>query len=221
MHIMLVEDDAELGEAIRHALVQQSCAVTWLRNGREAMLGLDDQSADLVLLDLGLPDRDGFDVLAEARRKGIRTPILVMTARDGLEARVRGLDLGADDYLVKPFHLEELSARIRSLIRRTRGLADNIIEAGDLRMNLASGEVTFRGAAVTLTRREFALLRALMERAGRIVHRQTLENSVYGIDNPVEGNALEVQVHWLRRKLSTDTIRTVRGIGYMLPREPK
>jgi two-component system response regulator QseB len=221
MHIMLVEDDAELGEAIRHALVQQSCAVTWLRNGREAMLGLDDQSADLVLLDLGLPDRDGFDVLAEARRKGIRTPILVMTARDGLEARVRGLDLGADDYLVKPFHLEELSARIRSLIRRTRGLADNIIEAGDLQMNLASGEVTFRGDAVTLTRREFALLRALMERAGRIVHRQTLENSVYGIDNPVEGNALEVQVHWLRRKLSADTIRTVRGIGYMLPREPK
>ncbi|MBD8882235.1 MULTISPECIES: response regulator [Rhodanobacter] len=221
MHIMLVEDDAELGEAIRHALVQQSCAVTWLRNGREAMLGLDDQSADLVLLDLGLPDRDGFDVLAEARRKGIRTPILVMTARDGLEARVRGLDLGADDYLVKPFHLEELSARIRSLIRRTRGLADNIIEAGDLRMNLATGDVAFRGAAVTLTRREFALLRALMERAGRIVHRETLENSVYGIDNPVEGNALEVQVHWLRRKLSADTIRTVRGIGYMLPREPK
>ncbi|MBD8900303.1 response regulator [Rhodanobacter sp. DHG33] len=221
MHIMLVEDDAELGEAIRHVLVQQSCAVTWLRNGREAMLGLDDQSADLVLLDLGLPDRDGFDVLAEARRKGIRTPILVMTARDGLEARVRGLDLGADDYLVKPFHLEELSARIRSLIRRTRGLADNIIEAGDLQMNLASGEVTFRGAGVTLTRREFALLRALMERAGRIVHRETLENSVYGIDNPVEGNALEVQVHWLRRKLSPDTIRTVRGIGYMLPREPK
>ncbi|MBD8871614.1 response regulator [Rhodanobacter sp. DHB23] len=221
MHIMLVEDDAELGEAIRHALVQQSCAVTWLRNGREAMLGLDDRSADLVLLDLGLPDRDGFDVLAEARRKGIRTPILVMTARDGLEARVRGLDLGADDYLVKPFHLEELSARIRSLVRRTRGLADNLIEAGDLRMNLASGEVTFRGTAVTLTRREFALLRALMERAGRIVHRETLENSVYGIDNPVEGNALEVQVHWLRRKLSADTIRTVRGIGYMLPREPR
>ncbi|BFI95865.1 MAG: response regulator [Rhodanobacter sp.] len=221
MHIMLVEDDAEIGEAIRHALVQQSCAVTWLRNGREAMLGLDDQSADLVLLDLGLPDRDGFDVLAEARRKGIRTPILVMTARDGLEARVRGLDLGADDYLVKPFHLDELSARIRSLTRRVRGLADNIIEAGGLQMNLASGEVTFRGAAVVLTRREFALLRALMERAGRIVHRETLENSVYGMDNPVEGNALEVQVHWLRRKLSAETIRTVRGIGYMLPREPK
>ncbi|MEW9570693.1 response regulator [Rhodanobacter sp. Si-c] len=221
MHIMLVEDDAQLGEAIRHALVQQAYVVTWLRNGREAAQGLRDQSADLVLLDLGLPDRDGLDLLGEARRNNIKTPVLVMTARDELETRIRGLDLGADDYLIKPFHLDELSARIRSLIRRTRGLADNMIEAGDLRMNLASSEVMFRNEPVTLTRREFALLRVLMERAGRIVRRETLENSVYGIDKPVEGNALEVQVHWLRRKLGADAIRTVRGIGYMLPREPR
>lgn len=221
VHIMLVEDDAQLGEAIRHALIQQAYVVTWLRNGREAMQGLRDQSADLVLLDLGLPDRDGLDVLGEARRNNIKTPVLVMTARDELETRIRGLDLGADDYLIKPFHLDELAARIRSLIRRTRGLADNMVEAGDLRMNLTTSDVTFHGEPVVLTRREFALLRVLMERAGRIVRRETLENSVYGIDRPVEGNALEVQVHWLRRKLGADAIRTVRGVGYMLPREPR
>ncbi|WP_266158126.1 response regulator [Dyella silvatica] len=221
MHIMLVEDDAQLGEAIRHALEQQSYAVTWLRDGREAALALRDQPADLVLLDLGLPGRDGLDVLAEARRQGVKTPVLVMTARDALETRSRGLDLGADDYLVKPFHLGELAARIRSLTRRAQGLADSLVEAGGLRLNLATAEVEFRGKNIVLTRREFALLRVLMERAGRIVRRESLENSVYGLDTIVESNALEVQVHWLRRKLSADVIHTVRGVGYMIPREPK
>ena len=221
MHIVLVEDDAQLGDAIRGALEHQSYAVTWLRNGREATQALRDQSADLVLLDLGLPDTDGLDVLAEARRGGIKTPVLVMTARDALETRIRGLDLGADDYLIKPFHLEELAARIRSLTRRAQGLADSVIDVGALRMNLATTDVEFRGEPVTLTRREFALLRVLMERAGRIVRRESLENSVYGLDTNVESNALEVQVHWLRRKLSQDVIHTVRGVGYMIPREPK
>jgi two-component system, OmpR family, response regulator QseB len=144
-----------------------------------------------------------------------------MTARDALETRIRGLDLGADDYLIKPFHLEELAARIRSLTRRAQGLADSVVEAGGLRLNLATSEVDFRGERITLTRREFALLRVLMERAGRIVRRESLENSVYGLDTNVESNALEVQVHWLRRKLSPDVIHTVRGVGYMIPREPK
>ncbi|MCT7051963.1 winged helix-turn-helix domain-containing protein, partial [Salmonella enterica] len=126
-----------------------------------------------------------------------------------------------DDYLVKPFHLGELAARIRSLTRRTQGLADNLVEVGGLRLNLATAEVEFRGERVTLTRREFALLRVLMERAGRIVRRETLENSVYGLDTIVERNAIEVQVHWLRRKLSPEVIHTVRGIGYMIPREPQ
>jgi two-component system response regulator QseB len=160
-------------------------------------------------------------VLAEARRSGVKTPVLVMTARDALEMRIRGLDLGADDYLVKPFHLGELAARIRSLTRRTQGLADNMVEVGGLRLNLATAEVEFRGERVTLTRREFALLRVLMERAGRIVRREALENSVYGLDTVVERNAIEVQVHWLRRKLSPEVIHTVRGIGYMIPREPQ
>jgi two-component system response regulator QseB len=221
MHILLVEDDIELGEAIKHALEQQSYAVTWLNDGRQAMAAMGDGSIDLVLLDLGLPGKDGLDVLAEARRDGVKTPILVMTARDALETRIRGLDLGADDYLVKPFHLGELAARIRSLTRRAQGLADNLVEVGGLRLDLATMEVAFRGNSVTLTRREFAVLRILMERAGRIVRREALENSVYGFDTVVDRNAIEVQVHWLRRKLSADVIHTVRGIGYMIPRDPK
>ncbi|BDU20814.1 response regulator [Dyella sp. GSA-30] len=221
MHILLVEDDIELGEAIKHALEHQSYAVTWLKDGRQAMAAMSDGSIDLVLLDLGLPGKDGLDVLAEARRDGVKTPILVMTARDALETRIRGLDLGADDYLVKPFHLGELAARIRSLTRRAQGLADNLVEVGGLRLDLATMEVAFRGKSVTLTRREFAVLRILMERAGRIVRREALENSVYGFDTVVDRNAIEVQVHWLRRKLSADVIHTVRGIGYMIPRDPK
>ena len=221
MHILLVEDDIELGEAIKHALEHQSYAVTWLKDGRQAMAAMSDGSIDLVLLDLGLPGKDGLDVLAEARRDGIKTPILVMTARDALETRIRGLDLGADDYLVKPFHLGELAARIRSLTRRAQGLADNLVEVGGLRLDLATMEVAFRGKSITLTRREFAVLRILMERAGRIVRREALENSVYGFDTIVDRNAIEVQVHWLRRKLSADVIHTVRGIGYMIPRDPK
>lgn len=221
MHILLVEDDIELGEAIKHALEQQSYAVTWLTDGRQAMTALGDGSIDLALLDLGLPGKDGLDVLAQARRGGIKTPILVMTARDALETRIRGLDLGADDYLVKPFHLGELAARIRSLTRRAQGLADNLVEVGGLRLDLATMEVAFRGQSITLTRREFAVLRILMERAGRIVRREALENSVYGFDTVVDRNAIEVQVHWLRRKLSADVIHTVRGVGYMVPRDPK
>ena len=221
MHIVLIEDDVQLGDAIRNALEQQAYAVTWLRTGKEAAYAIQDETADLVLLDLGLPDMDGLDVLAKARGARILTPVLVMTARDAVQTRVRGLDLGADDYLVKPFHLDELSARIRSLTRRAHGFADSVIEVGGMRLNLATFAVEFRGASVELARREFALLRILMERAGRIVRREDLETSLYGIDAGVDSNALEVQVHWLRKKLGAETIRTVRGVGYMLARDPK
>ncbi|GAB2538841.1 response regulator [Rhodanobacter koreensis] len=221
MHIILVEDDLQLGAAIQRALEHLSYTVSWLRDGREALLALRDQTADLVLLDLGLPGKDGLDVLVEARRSHVKTPVIVMTARDALEARVRGLDAGADDYLVKPFHLDELGARIRSLTRRAHGLAENRIEAGALSIDLGTSEVTFRGEHVELTRREFSLLQILMERTGRLVRRESLENSLYGIDNMVGNSALEVLVHTLRRKLSFDTIQTVRGFGYMIPREPK
>ena len=221
MHIILVEDDLQLGAAIQRALERLAYTVSWLRNGREALLALRDETADLVLLDLGLPGKDGLDVLLEARRAHVKTPVIVMTARDALEARVRGLDAGADDYLIKPFHLDELGARIRSLTRRAHGLAANRIEVGALSIDLGTSEVTFRNEHVELTRREFSLLQILMERAGRLVRRESLENSLYGIDNMVGSSALEVLVHTLRRKLSFDTIQTVRGFGYMIPREPK
>lgn len=221
MHIILVEDDAPLGAAIQRALERLSYTVTWLHDGRAALEALRDDSADLMLLDLGLPGKDGLDVLIEARRHHIKTPILVMTARDTLEARVAGLDAGADDYLVKPFHLDELGARIRSLTRRVQGLADNRIEVGALSLDLGTSEVTFRGVRVELTRREFSLLQILMERAGRLVRRESLENSLYGLDNAVGSSALEVLVHALRRKLSFETIQNVRGFGYMIAREPK
>lgn len=221
MHIILVEDDPQLGAAIQRALEHLAYTVSWLRDGREALLALRDQTADLVLLDLGLPGKDGLDVLIEARRAHVKTPVIVMTARDGLEARVHGLDAGADDYLIKPFHLDELGARIRSLTRRAHGLAANRIEVGALSIDLGTFEVAFRGERVELTRREFSLLQILMERAGRLVRRESLENSLYGIDNMVGSSALEVLVHTLRRKLSFDTIQTVRGFGYMIPREPK
>lgn len=221
MHIVLVEDDEQLGQAIRNAMESQAYTVTWLRNGRESSFALRDQSADLVLLDLGLPDMDGLDVLTEIRRKGTATPVLVITARDELEYRVKGLDLGADDYLVKPFDLDELAARIRSLIRRTRGLADSVVEANGLRLNLATLAVEYHGRAISLARRELALLRMLMERAGRIARREDLESSLYGLDSGLEGNTLEVQIHGLRKKLSADVIRTVRGVGYMIPADRK
>ena len=174
-----------------------------------------------MLLDLGLPGRDGIEVLVEARRAHVETPVLVMTARDGLTARVDGLDAGADDYLTKPFNVEELAARIRSLTRRMRGLSVNRIEVGALSLDVGTSEVTFRGEAVELTRREFALLQALMEHAGRLVRRETLENSLYGLDHVVGNNALEVLVHALRRKLSFETVRNVRGFGYMIPQDPQ
>jgi two-component system, OmpR family, response regulator QseB len=221
VHIILVEDDPQLGAAIQRALERLAYTVSWLRDGREALRALRDETADLVLLDLGLPGKDGLDVLIEARRAHVKTPVIVMTARDGLEARVHGLDAGADDYLIKPFHLDELGARIRSLTRRAHGLAANRIEVGALSIDLGTSEVAFRGERVELTRREFSLLQILMERAGRLVRRESLENSLYGIDNMVGSSALEVLVHTLRRKLSFDTIQTVRGFGYMIPREPK
>jgi two-component system response regulator QseB len=221
VHIILIEDDQELGAAIRRALERLSYTVTWLFDGENAVAAMRDETADLVLLDLGLPGKDGLDVLLEARRSHIRTPVLILTARDAVQARVHGLDAGADDYLTKPFHLDELGARIRSLTRRMQGLADNRIEVGTLCLDLATLEVTFRGQRVDLTRREFSLLQALMERAGRLVRRDFLESSLYGNDKVVGDSALDVLIHSLRRKLSFETIQNIRAFGYMIPREPQ
>lgn len=220
MHILVLEDDIPLGHAIEQALSRQAYTVTWLREGSAGLHAIRDRSADLVLLDLGLPGKDGMELIKSARRADIKTPILVMTARDAVAARIQGLDAGADDYLVKPFHLDELIARIRSLARRAHGLAANRIEVGALAMDLSHGEVIHRGKPVELSRREFALLQSLMEQAGRIVRRESLEHSIYGLDPAISSSALEVLVHHLRRKLGFDAIRTVRGFGYMLPRAP-
>jgi two-component system response regulator QseB len=220
VHIVLVEDDEPLGAAIQTALERLSYTVTWLRDGRTALLAIRDQTADIVLLDLGLPGMDGLEVLSAARQANIQTPILVMTARDALESRIRGLDAGADDYLIKPFYMGELSARIRSLTRRAQGLAANRIVVGAIAIDIGNSSVEFRGQQVELTRKEFALLHLLMERAGRIVRRDQLENSLYGLDKEVSSNALEVLIHSLRRKLNHDTIRNVRGFGYMVPGDP-
>jgi len=221
LHIILVEDDAELGEAIQRTLERQAYTLTWLRDGNSALVALRDGGADLVLLDLGLPHKDGLDVLREARRSNVRTPVIVMSARDALETRVRALDEGADDYLTKPFHVDELTARIRSVSRRARGLADNRIEVGALSMDLGASDVTFRGQHVELTPREYALLQILMKRAGKLVRRESLEDSLYGLDNIVGKGALEVLVHSLRRKLGRDMIKNVRGFGYMIPGNPE
>ncbi|HET8898350.1 MAG TPA: response regulator [Rhodanobacteraceae bacterium] len=220
MHIILVEDDTQLGAAMQHALERWSYTVTWLRDGAGAIAGIAAGGAELILLDLGLPGRDGLDVLRDVRRAGIKVPVIVMTARDDVPARVSGLDAGADDYLVKPFHLDELAARIRSVMRRQHGMATNRIEVGALSLDLDRAAATRNGEPLDLTRREFALLQALMERAGRIVRREALENSLYGLDNPVGRGALEVLVHGLRRKLGAANVQTVRGFGYMLPRDP-
>jgi DNA-binding response OmpR family regulator len=219
VNIIVVEDDVRLGTAIKRALEHLAYTVTWLRTGAEGLEALRSQSADLVLLDLGLPGKDGIEVITEARRLKVKTPILVMTARDSVESRVQGLDAGADDYMTKPFHLDELAARIRSLARRAQGLADNQLESGALSLNLSSLEVTYQARRVDLTRREFALLRLLLERQGKIVRREAIEGSVYGMESDVSPNALEVLVHSLRRKLSPDAIQTVRGFGYMVPRD--
>jgi two-component system response regulator QseB len=221
VHIILVEDDLELGAAIQRALDRLSYTVTWLTDGTDAVAAMREASTDLVLLDLGLPGKDGLDVLTEARRNNIRTPVLILTARDAVQARVHGLDAGADDYLTKPFHLDELGARIRSLTRRMQGLAVNRIEAGALCLDLATLEVTFHGNKVDLTRRELTLLQTLMERAGRLVRRDALESSLYGSEKVVTDGALDVLVHSLRRKLSFDTIQNVRAFGYMIPRDPR
>ncbi|MDG2539618.1 response regulator transcription factor [Dyella jiangningensis] len=221
MHIILVEDDLQLGAAIQRALERLSYKVTWLTDGTDAVAAMKDEIADLVLLDLGLPGKDGLDILLDARESHVRTPVLILTARDAVQARIHGLDAGADDYLIKPFHLDELAARIRSLTRRMQGLAVNRIEAGALCLDLATLEVTFHGKKVDLTRKELTLLQTLMERAGRLVRRDTLENSLYGGDKVVTDGALDVLVHQLRRKLSFDAIQNVRAYGYMIPRDPQ
>ena len=217
MRLLLVEDDPMIGESIVEGLRGENYAVDWVRDGRDAELALKTVDYDLMLLDLGLPGKQGMDVLLAARKRGADLPVLIITARDGTPARVEGLDAGADDYLVKPFDLDELLARIRALLRRRVNRTRSIIEHGALTLDLASHEVSFEGEPVKLSAREFSVLRALLDNPGSVVSKSQLEEKLYGWNSEVESNTVDVYVHHLRKKFGTDFIKNVRGVGYKIP----
>jgi DNA-binding response OmpR family regulator len=216
MRILLVEDDESLGEGLRTALRRAAYAVDWLRDGASALAAIRDGGFDLVVLDLGLPHVDGIEVIRQARRAGANVPILVLSARERSRDRTLGLDAGADDYLGKPFDVQELLARVRAQLRRSVGRATPLLRVGALALDPVQLAVTWRGRAIDLPRREFALLRLLMEQRGRPITRESAQQRLYGWDEDVASNALDVHVHALRRKLDPALIRTLRGVGYAL-----
>ena len=218
MRVLVVEDDPMIGRAVVNGLAQNGYAVDWVRDGPAAELALAGGAYDLALLDLALPRKDGLEVLRSLRRAGIEVPVLVITARDAVPDRVAGLDVGADDYLVKPFDLDELLARARAVIRRRAGRACPEVSHGALTIDPAKRLVRFRGAAVELSAREFAVLEALMKEPGAVVSREKLEDAVYGWGMEVGSNTVEVHLHRLRRKLAPELIRNVRGVGYRVAR---
>ena len=218
MRILLVEDDEDLAEGLTKALRQTDYAVDWLADGADADLVLTTESYDLVILDLSLPGLDGLDVLKRLRMRKSTTPVMILTARGQLDERVSGLDLGADDYLVKPFDLVEVEARARALLRRARGGGTDLVEAGPLVLDVAGRRVTAGGAPLELTRRELCLLEILMVRAGKVVGKEQIADQLFGFDEEVGPNAIEVYVSRLRKKLEPAgvPIRTIRGLGYLL-----
>ncbi len=219
MRILLVEDDPLLGSGVRAGLVQGGFAVDWIDDGEGAEAALTTHQYDAVVLDLSLPKRDGLTVLGGLRARGERVPVLILTARDAVADRVAGLDAGADDYLVKPFDLAELQARLRALLRRSAGQAEPVFRHGRITLDPATRVVTRDGHRVTLSSREYTVLLALCSNAGRVLSRGQLEERLYGWGEEVESNAVEVHIHHLRRKLYPELIRTVRGVGYWIPGE--
>jgi two-component system, OmpR family, response regulator QseB len=220
VRLLLVEDDAMIGEALRAGLKREGFVVDWVHEAQAAAAVLRTEPYELVLLDLGLPGGDGLTLLKGLRARGLALPVLIITARDAIADRVTGLDAGADDYLVKPFDLGELAARIRALLRRRAGRSAPRIEHLDVVLDPAARRVTRAGAEVALSPREFALLQLLLERPGVILSRAQIEERLYGFGEEVESNAVEVHVHGLRRKLGTQFILTVRGVGYRVRPAP-
>jgi two-component system response regulator QseB len=216
MRILLAEDDPMIGDGVRRGLTQEGFAVDWVRDGRAADAALAENVHDLLLLDLGLPRKDGLEVLAGMRTRGDLRPVLVLTARDAVADRVAGLDAGADDYLVKPFELTELSARMRALLRRNAGRAAPSVRLATLALDPATRAVTLQGNPVELSAREYALLDALLARPGAILSRAQLEEKLYGWKDSVDSNAIEVHLSSLRKKLGSGWIRNVRGLGWMI-----
>lgn len=220
MRILLVEDDRLLGDGLRAGLRQLGFQVDWVRDGEAAERELRAEPYEAAVLDLGLPRKDGMDVLAAVRRAGLTLPVLVLTARDAVPDRIRGLNAGADDYVLKPVDLHELAARLRALVRRAHGQPQERLTAQDIELDPASRTVSRSGEPITLSTREFDLLHVLMLNAGRVLSREQIEQHLYSWGREVESNAVEVHVHHLRRKLGPALIQTVRGVGYVLMREP-
>lgn len=216
MRVLLVEDDTMIGESLEEGLRKENYAVDWVQDGHAAELALCNHSYDFILLDIGLPRKDGIQVLDDYRRKQGDAAVLILSARDATSSRIQGLDAGADDYLIKPFDLDELFARMRALIRRRAGRSNPELTYADLSINPATRTITYKGAPLHLSAREFALLLALIDQPGRVMSRAQLEERLYGWNEEIGSNAIEVYVHGLRKKLGTDFIKNVRGIGYKL-----
>jgi two-component system OmpR family response regulator len=221
MRILLVEDDRMIGEVVKRSLKSAAYSVDWVRDGNTAITTQNAQAYDLILLDLGLPGKDGFDVLQAVRRntKASAVPVIVVTARDAVEDRIRGLDFGADDYVLKPFETGELLARVRAVMRRQNGGGQPSLTNGSIELNPVTREVFFKGEAISLPAREFALLRALLIRPGAILSRKELEDRIYEWGKEVESNAIEYLIHSLRKKLGNAAIKNVRGVGWMVRKE--
>ncbi|MDG1583226.1 response regulator [Pseudomonas sp. GOM6] len=220
MRLLLVEDDKALGEGLRLGLRQEGYTVDWLQDGASAVHALLSEEFDLLVLDLGLPRLDGIQVLRQLRGSGSALPVLILTARDATEDRIAGLDAGADDYLVKPFDLDELKARLRALLRRSAGRAQVLIEHAGICLDPASQQVSYLGKPVPMTPKEYLLLHELLSQPGKVLTRERLAQSLYGWDEEAESNTLEVHIHHLRKKLFSSLIRTVRGVGYLVEEQP-
>jgi DNA-binding response OmpR family regulator len=219
MRILLIEDDAMIGKGLSVAMQDAGMSVDWVRDGQagEDAIATGGDYA-LVLLDLGLPNKSGIDVLRAVRQAGSKVPVVVITARDELEDRVAGLDYGADDYLVKPFEIRELLARMRAVLRRQGGQADSVLRSGELELDIASHELSYRGNTQALSAKEFAVIRALIERPGQILSRCQLEDKIYGWGEEVESNAIDVLIYYIRKKFSKEIINNVRGAGWSVPK---